>query len=102
MKKYEKEITKPIYRDDDEDQNINICVTYIKRATERTSTILKSYNINLNSKNDNTFEDRLCNMKDKRTDDLKRNVVYKLSSNDCDAEYIGEAGSTNGILSIIT
>ena len=92
IKKCEKEITKPIYRDDNDDQNINICVPYIKGVTERTSKILKNYNINLYSKNANTLKNSLCNLKDKRNADLKRNVVYQVNCNDCDAKYIGETG----------
>ena len=45
--------------------------------------------MNLYSKNANTLKNGLCDLKDKRTDDLKRNV-YQVSCNDCDAEYIGE------------
>ena len=46
--------------------------------------------MNLYSKNANTLKNGLCDLKDKRTDDLKRNVVYQVNCNNCDAKYIGE------------
>ena len=43
------------------------------------------------SKTTNTLKNKLCHLKDKRLNEQKRNVIYQVDCNDCDAKYIGES-----------
>ena len=95
--KCEKEITKPVYRPENESRNINITTPYIKGVTERISKILKPHNVKILNKTSNNIKNKLCNLKDRRTAENKKNVIYQLKCNDCPAEYIGETGRNAGI-----
>ena len=58
---------------------------------------MKSHNVKILSKTSNNLKNKLCNLKDQRTVENKKNIVHQLKCNDCPAEYIGETGRNAGI-----
>ena len=58
---------------------------------------MKSHDVKIPGKTSNNLKNKLCNLKDQRTVENKKNIVHQLKCNDCPAEYIGETGRNAGI-----
>ena len=79
---------------DADQQNIIVAPPYIRGVTERVTKILKPYDVKVFSKISNKLRYKVCKLKDLRKPQDKKNDVYKIKCNDCDAVYIGETGRT--------
>ena len=69
-----------------------ISAPYIRGTSKRAARILKNYDIQLSGKSTKTLKNKLCQLNDKRRNEEKCGVVYKLSCKDCDSAYVGETG----------
>ena len=69
-----------------------ISAPYIKGVSERTSRIFKNYGVKMSHKPTKSLKNQLCHLKDKRKNQEKSGVIYKLCCNNCDAVYVGETG----------
>ena len=67
-----------------------ISAPYIKGTSERVGRTLREHNIKLSNKSSNTFQNKLCNMKDKRKIMENDNVIYEIPCSDCNVSYVGE------------
>ena len=77
------------------DENlIKITAPYIKGTTERVTRLLKDFNVKIFNRNQNSLRKQLCNLKDKKSNMDKKNVIYQVKCQDCPANYIGESSRT--------
>ena len=77
------------------DENlIKITAPYIKGTTERVTRLLKDFNVKVFNRNQNSLRKQLCNIKDKKSNMDKKNVIYQLNCQNCPANYIGESSRT--------
>ena len=75
-----------MYKPENESRNINISTPYVKGVTETISTFLRPHNVKILSKTSNSLKNKLCNLKDQRTAENKKNVIHQLKCNYCPAE----------------
>ena len=73
---------------------IKITAPYIKGTTERVKRLLRNHNVKIFDTNRNSIKSKICQLKDKRNNSEKSNVVYEIPCNDCSAKYIGESSRT--------
>lgn len=66
-------------------------ISYVGRLSDKIYNILRSKNINVAFKTNNSLHSRLCNNKEK-VDKANKSGVYKLTCNDCSNVYIGQTG----------
>ena len=77
-----------------QDNLIKITAPYIKGTTERVKRLLRNHNVKIFDTNRNSIKSKVCQLKDKRNNSEKSNVVYEIPCNDCPAKYIGESSRT--------
>ena len=58
---------------------------------------MKSHDVKIPGKTSNNLKNKLCNLKDQKTAENKKNIIHQLKCNDCPAEYIGETDRNAGI-----
>jgi len=65
-------------------------IPYFLNISERFKNIIKNQNVKLSFYSLNKLELIIKAQKDRLPDYSKKNVVYKISCNDCDATYVGQ------------
>jgi hypothetical protein len=66
-------------------------ITYVGKLSDKIYKILKSNNVNVAFKTNNTLRFRLCNGKEK-VESAKKSGVYKLACDECNKVYVGQTG----------
>ncbi|KAI8425314.1 hypothetical protein MSG28_007086 [Choristoneura fumiferana] len=66
-------------------------ISYVGRLSDRICGILKSNNVKVAFRTNNSLYSKLCNHKEK-VDKGTRSGVYKLTCNDCSKVYVGQTG----------
>ena len=74
ISKCNQEIMKPKFNNNDNERKIIVTAPYIKGATERIDKLLRPY-LKLYSINQNSLKNKLCQVKDRRLNEDKKNVV---------------------------
>lgn len=90
-KKQSVQINKQLYAVPPEKQTkYKSSITYFGPPSERIAKILKSHNVNVAFKTNNSLRS-ICNGKDKLSN-IKKSGVYELQCSDCNAKYVGQTG----------
>ena len=76
----------------EEEEKCYISVPYISGTSEKLKRIFHKYNVEVAHKPSRNLRSELCCLKDRRTNDEKSGVVYRIGCKDCDAKYVGETG----------
>jgi len=67
-------------------------IPYVSNFSEKFKKVIAGSNLKLAYHSFNKLNSLIKVHKDKTPDSLRRNVVYKISCNDCDASYVGQTG----------
>ena len=76
----------------EEDPKGFVSIPYIKGVSEPISRILSGIGVKVAMKPTNTVKQSLVRPKDRENDENRSGVVYQISCQDCDAQYVGQTG----------
>ena len=69
-----------------------VIVPYVHGFSESYKSLMKKYNMEVYFRGANSIKKTLVKPKDKDDKMDKSGVIYRIKCNDCDADYVGEAG----------
>ena len=77
---------------DEESTNTKIFLPYVKGVSERIEKVCHQLNVKTVFKLNGTLRQTLMRVKNKRPEELRRDVVYEVPCHDWNKTYIGETG----------
>lgn len=69
-----------------------IFLPYVRGVSERTEKVCRQLNIKTVFKSNGTLRQTLMRVKNRRSEEARRGVVYEVPCRDCNQTYIGETG----------